>query len=1178
MPNLEEIGGGAIMVPSSEEYDDEALYGNRREAKRLAELTKQSKCSECVLFGINLFADKKQWTIKNLIGKDKRTKSMTDLMGVDFAYPLQRYCWPHIESGKFPLLCVAPDLTGKTYSHVLYTITKCIIEVPVSKTDELIAASDKTMGSFSIEQQVAQHRDCSEEVLKNAANIDQDDFDWNKLEQGVEDKLKIEDESGVNEIDNENFKSDNSWFANGDNIDLDDFRFHPKYIIISSNQLNVGKIKDSLEELKTAAYENRVGSGTLRHLPPCVRSIIPSHDDQKLATRCNESDILVATPAALIKCLGRKYILFCKTRRVFFDDLDLTLQLHNPDVREFMKHYLRYLIDKGDDADCQLCFFSKKWTDLVKQFVSEMFKQRIIMFSSIIEASLYSMLCFDLEVFESASAKTQIKLIHTLDIESQKGVKIAIICKSNEEAEKLAKSLKIDDYNIKFLSESKTHSDFKARELAPNPIYVLSDSAFEMIVDNLSDITLLIHYSLPDNWIAFDQRFRLMYKHIQAGEKGLNSIIFLRQKTDIEFAKKLYDVVARSESTLGCTKTTLRDYINKHMTFFCWRWATTGVCKLEKFIRNDRFGSYCQNRHTLISTKEEEQILRNKRKWPTQGQFKISITHLVSPSEFYFRFEEHRDIDSIEGSWTKLANTGRSDMAAFQVELDKLKDTPNCSVPLENFKKGKVYGMYAAQEGRVDRITLMEDISRDDIRVQAETRPEVLRHMFLVNQNLYHLRYSEQYSKQYLVRKTDYGVSLDVYLRNIFELPVDLARAEPKCHRGFHIGYKPIGNEPYWTEKAKKLLLEQISAGSISEIHVWLRLSNCNCFWFERITLMRRLINLESDNRLYEIDPYKELLKNNLAEAIKQAPNFCQKSTRVASMQKWLSDKQAARASYAFLNFTGKPVIPVFVLNVNQSDLSLTLRMESNNKMLVKMETELLKLLAEKKLERQEYLAVGVYCLAKINTLDRCRIIEIQDNNKIKVKCLDHGDDIIVDEDQLFKFPDSADLTDYLTYLPFQSISCQLEGLNPKILLDKELRFRLEDEIYDIARDEKDDLKVLICHQAVDRKVLLYRLMGNSKFAYPVVKLLEEKLERNDIFSSEISREVLRLPDEEEEDNEDDNQQVVELEDQGVELKSSSDCTAKLSADYFLHLYIRNIFLTLAKKELDAAIKHESAY
>lgn len=1036
--------GTQVRLPSVE-YDESVLYWPRREAFKSLERIRSGNESECVIFPIGTFADRKQWRIRNLVGIDRRLQSMLDSIGIKHALPIQRYCWPKIQDSHFSTICISPEGTGKTYAHLLYAVSKCISATPITKTDELIAR-----------------------------------------------------ENGY-------------YFETDPAADPEDLIAHPKYVIICSSHYQAENVARYIDKMKESAYGPVATEARRRVLPPIVRSVNVHHDEEKLVLRCSESDILIGTPSALLNCFKTGYLHFGKCKKVFFDDLDLALQLHNYNIREIIKIYIIQAQQVDDDLEpmtdrtspnrfpCQFHLFARKWTDLVKQFVSTVFPQRILIFGSITEASIYANLRFELELYSDEASRIT-KLLHLISShvnESERRDKIAIVCRDDEEAEKVGQQLRESGHPVKLFVEECSTKQPKSnlnKRSSREPIYVISDEAIEVEVEfsvsklPLNNMTQIIHFSMPDEMLTFDQRFRLMCKNIQNVEKSLISTIFIGPKFKNRHAKQLFDLFCRSSTTLTSTKLMLRDSITNKSDAICWRWATTGLCRLEKLAHEDRFGTYCFDRHSLNSDVVN--------RWPKNGQVKVTITHIVSPNEFYFWFEAHRDINNKK--WTKIASTGSEYMKTLQEELDKCKDLFTRSVPLGRIRKGRVYGVYFQQEARVDRVLLLDEPKQEE-NYTSNNRGGT--HKSLINKEL-------EYSKQVPVVKIDYGSRLEVFVKNIIELPQSLSAIEPQCHRGFYLGVKPTDGEPNWLYKAKKAFYDSVRVNNLHEITVWLRLNSDKCFWFERMVVSRRLLNISSGD-IFTSEPHRELHLAGLAEATSMEPAGLQPSVRSETLSKWHSDTLGNYAQYAFLR-RDRDHSNIFLLDVRRN-FEVIIRQSDYNKQLINLESVLKEEYYNGKLVPQRYFAENVYCIVKINegfeqekkepivTFNRAKILKIIESQedlespecrketKYLVECLDHGDEFAVNDKDIYQAS-----AKHLKQLPFQAIRCKFANLNPNLLNDDALNYRTRTLMFDYTREENNDMKTLKGRLDENDDLYIY-VPSDDKTSYvPLASLLDK--------------------------------------------------------------------------------------
>lgn len=1086
------------IKPPSADYDDDVLYGSRREALKLRNIIKSSHNSECLIYAYGTFVSKTSWNLNHIFATDKRVKDMLDGLDIKHALPLQRYCWPQLQQSSFPALFISPESSGKTTAHLLYIVSDCIKSTSISKTDRIMQATDDAdpaQDNFSLE------KDPQATKLKSDAPVivDQDNFDFDSLGKEVNsiDKSAPEAIQAEPSLELEEFQ----------NINPDDYIVHPLYVIICSSHQQVEKIDQDIERMKLAAFNLSYGFARLLNLPPTVSTIHVHQSEQKLAAKCSQCQVLITSPAALLKCLRLGYIELQKCKKVIFDDLDLTLQLHNSKIREIIKYYI--IQTQADESDgqttqlsdqCQVYMFSRKWTDLVRQFSSTVFLQRILIFGSLSEASLFANVRYEVEVMEDNKLKLH-KLTYLINLfyrSGQSNGKLAVVFSSDQEARAVFENVEAKGYDVTLLLEHDAVTTYKAssynrKTTIAKPVYFLSDIALDFILDHLTDVTHLVHFSLPRDRLIFDQRFRLLYKYINEPAKNIITSIFLNTKTDKKHAKELHDLLSRSASTLTSTKLTLRDYVETCSKTLCWRWATIGVCRLEKLSREDRLGSFCSERHSLRLDSTER---GSDRQWPTGGQYLLTVTHVLSPNEIYFWFEAHRDLNSIGKKWNHLPFTGIEFMKDLQVKLDAFKDTPACSIPLKSFRKGLVCALYHPEESRVDRVVLLDVPELINFN-QANTRKNgMMEYIFRLN--------TLEYSKQIEVIKIDYGIRITAYLRNLFFIPEDLAKIEPQAHRGFLLGIKPTDDEPNWIHKAKKLFYDQICINNLHQVTAWIRLSKNSCFWFENIFISRQLSTTVSQ-KIHSIDPHLELCQAGFAEKVLTMPSFLQPSERLRTISKWNNIQIEKQISFAYLR-RDKTSLDIFILQV-RSNLELVVRQVEFNLQLIELENELALEYQSNNLMPLVYVEEGIYCLARVKegpdkyTINRC-IVKRYDSSgslndqeeidspqeRVLVYCLDHGDPCEVAISDLFQVQ-----IQHIIRLPFQAIVCKIAELDTDILENMQVKNKLIDLIYDFSRDEANQLIALKCTLGSDKEVYLYRKISSGAYE-PLIALFESRL------------------------------------------------------------------------------------
>lgn len=1119
-----------LKPPAQEEtevYSDDVLHGARREALKLIEFAKANNNPDCIVrTSKDTIVDKRQqWNIKHLIGTDKRLKTMAETLKATYALPIQRFCWPQIHRSPFPFVCIAPKSSGKTFAHLFYIITQCISDIPMTETNEIIENPEQPT-SFVCDIGLPSS------ATIDMSNIDPDEIEFGSPEErpatastgGSAQQNKLEQQANREEGLRNMGYTDIQPFE----INPDDFIEHPKYIVICSSQNHVETIGREIERMKSAAFGNKIFVERRNKLPPKVAIIHVHQTDEKLAIKFNGCEVLITTPGALHKCIKLDLVDFTKCRRVFFDDIDLSLQLHNASIREIVKLYVVQMHDLeqqqpatengyGNEkalATCTINMFSRKWTDLLKQSIHTVFRQHVLIFGSIAEASIYGNLRYEMEYVKSDDlAMHKLRaLVERYECTRKPNDIMAITCKTSAEAKLILSKLDNTDQNKAVVLETDSISNLKlAGRSHKGPVYIISDKTLEFIIDDLNSVTHLVHFTLPEEHIIYDQRYRLMYRHIISTDSiDITTTVFVRPETSNEFVKELYDVLSRSSTTLRSTKLELRDLISEKSNEICWRWASTGLCRLEKLSKDDRFGSFCPNRHSFMPLDSWPPVER----WPKSGQVKLTVTHLVNPNDFYFWFEAYRNLDSPMKKWKKFARSGTAFMQSMQVKLDEFKNTPPNSVPLKKINQHQVYGVYFQQESRVDRVVLLEKLNFDHVDPVKAFGGNIDSIPFLIKQ-----RYNVEYMKQVEALKIDYGSKVNVYLRNIFVLPDSLASIERQCYRGFHLGVKPTDNEPDWLYKAKKNFYELVCVDNLQDVTAWVRTQNAGCFWFDNMVVSRELPEIGS-RATFRTFPHEELVKKDLAVKCTSEPPCLPASDRLETICKWDIDNAARYASWAFLR-KDRDSNDIYLLHViGRTFLEMKVRLASYNKQLIDLEAKIRQDYEDNRLQVLNHFDVGVLCIVRLNfgvesesgmpcyEFNRCRIEQIissqtvlqdpdsvdagakLDDIKFKIDCLDHGEVYTATKSNLFLAK-----VDYFKTLPFQAISCKFADLNPEVLVDSEQVRTIKEHFYDLTRTETEQMKILKCRlKDQQNELYIYVPLDEQGTTYVPLILLFEQL------------------------------------------------------------------------------------
>lgn len=1095
-----------LEASKQDNYSDDYLFGPRKDAIERIEFAKANNNPDCIIRVSNgAVVDKQQWNIKKLIENDYRLNTMVNTIKATHAWSIQRYCWPQIHHSLFPIICVAPKMSGKTFTHIFYIVSRCVFDVPEAKTKSIICDA------------VNEHKWTPEHPKpKLEATEDGDeDLDFDAIHEANE-NLRAQTTSADQQEDTQATQGV-GWPS--EDIDPNDFINHPKYIVVCSSQKHVETIAREVDRMKLAAFGEKIFGEKQNRLPPRVAIIHVHQTDDKLAIKFNGCDLLITTPGSLYKCINLKLVDFTRCRRVFFDDIDLSLQLHNASIREIFKLFVVQMHDIDQEAaengynpakassTCKMHMFSRKWTDLMKQSINTVFKQHVLMFGSIAEASIYANLRYELEFIKSDSEAFSKLLAHVerYECNAKCGDIMAITCSTNAEAKFILSKLDNTSLNKTIVRETESFTRLKmAGRNQKGPIYIISDSALEFIIEDLNNVTHLIHFTLSEDLIKYDQRFRLMYHHlVSSNSVDMTSTVFVRPKTSNEFLKELYDVLSRSSTTLRGTKLELRDFISDKSNKICWRWASTGICRLEKLSKDDKFGSFCPDRHSFLPT----DVYNNDNRWPKSGQIKLTVTHLVSPNEFYFWFEAYRDKNSPMKKWRKFERAGTEFMQSVQKDLNELKDVPKNNVPLTEFNQGQVYGIYFNGVNRVDRVILLHKLNFNHL---TGGNLKVPREQFI-------RRYNHEYKNQAKAFRIDHGTRVNVTLENLFILPEHLASIEPQCYRAFHLGVKPTDNEPDWLYKANKNFYELVCVQNLKEVTAWIRMQSGRTFWLDNMLVSRELPEVGRKG-CYKTSPHEELINRNLALKCTTEPSCLPVSDRLETLCKWDTDQATRLAQWAFLR-KDLDHIDIYVNHVyGVTQLQPRVRLASYNKQLIALESRIRQAYENHQLQSLNYFAEGIICVARLHIytdpdtnvpfyeFNRCRINKIitrqrnEDPDSVDegaslnlseyfVECLDHGDYHTVTKGQLYL----AKL-DYISALPFQSIRCSLADQNESILSDPKIMHKSKELLYDLTRDESDQLKVVTCTlKNQQNELYIYLPTGKKGWHVPLIALFEEQ-------------------------------------------------------------------------------------
>lgn len=978
------------IVSKPDVYSELEIYGKPRlqgllELKRL----KENNETQCLIYGKRTFSNLERCqNIKHIINGDNRIESMLNKLNITYPLPIQRYLWPMLSKEvQPPCVCISNHTSGKTYSFLLHIMFETIKDLPMIKTGDL----------------------------------DEEATDSRAYEPTIDDM--------------------NSGSATFDK---------PKYIIVCSSQYKVYDIINILDEMKGTLHE--LPSSITNALRPTVASLENLDTQDQIALKCAGKEILVGTPQSLVKCLDAGFLELDSSMKLIFDDIDVSLQLQTASTRNLVKEYMNTEDEYGKS---QIYIFARKWTELVEHFVNNVFYQKTLIFGSTVEAAVYSKLRFDIDGPMNDDLKNE-RLVTLLEYSKNK--KLCIVCQTVDEGTFIKSHLEKKNILAEIVEPDNIFSVLRKKKPIPltnkitltnrnevkqDPIYIITDSSVELAVELISNFQYLIHYSIPRDNSVFDRRFRLMNESLKNSEKDLVTTLMLSDKVNYSTARLILDIVYRSTASLPSTKFELRDIVRKTAEPYCWRWATTGICRLEKLDCSDRLGSYCNMRHFI-----DGNDLKTRTKF--DGQIRITITRLVNPNEIYFWIDGFRSINSESGKWITSENEGFIFMRDVQEKLNVFRSTKPKSIPFEMIKRNKVYGLFLPQEARVDRVILLEEPVVEDLGANISMLDQLARPTIVYNSQVEALR-------------IDYGIKNHVYLKNIFELPETLQNLKPMANRGLILGFQPADKEPDWLYSAKNLFHEHVCVQDAVETTAWVRQEIKGTFWLESLSVVRSLSNINQRRGICK-KPHEILYDEGLADRAPVSISFLNSSQRLEAKSKWNADKLKTLAQFAFLRKENQGE-DIYLLHIDDH-LNAVVRKSDYNSILVEIEADIIDEYHRGCMKQLFYFEVGTLCIAKISddlvssvlingdsfTMNRCRIVEkVMSKRKIhyRVYCLDHGDYFTVSKEDLFQGIDK-----YFLKLPFQAIDVKLAGFKENLGLDT--RQKLKNHLYSLSRDESN--------------------------------------------------------------------------------------------------------------------------
>ncbi|ESO90820.1 hypothetical protein LOTGIDRAFT_233600 [Lottia gigantea] len=777
--------------------------------------------------------------------------------------------------------------------------------------------------------------------------------------------------------------------------------------------------------------------------------------------------ILVATPNCLLRMLDRGYTNLSRLCHLVIDDGEILTEQFTEQMNSFMKQYALALREIQDlNVPRQIVLFSSQWTPYVEAFTKTYFQAPLIMILSRTEGAVYGKV--KQVVHMCASRQRSSVLSHLLENIDKKGHKIMIFASEIEDVESIRQLLMsrsmygIIAHNNMTLAQlneaSRTWRDSKPS--SNSVIMVCTDECIANL--SITDATHVIHYDQPPSKTKFGVRLSCLFNYYRnLPEKIKPSITpvsdILATENSLQSARTLSSFLQRSGAVIPPEF--------KHLVAGLQAGRdddeNIALCPYVKAFGKCSNHLRCTYRHQIIPETDNSDD-KNNPNLPICGETKMKILSIIDASHYYARLLEVR----------LPHTTDILDLTADYLQLFTQMDTH-----------------YKSHSHKIHRMSKVGDICAINDSNNQYHRVKILK--------IYYSK-AESTSEKAVVQYIDYGTQKDVLCSQLLFLPPLLKVYPPQAVEVYLCRVKPIDNDSEWTPKANSCLFDLINNIIIDGRIV---LSLGNTIWVDPLAQREYLENIRST--INKMNIRSELIKNKLAtdnpEHVRDLIELFSGKIPIDDtvIKSYLCIEQQEEENESEILPEALEYHDVYVTAVDHPGRFHVQKINLNQELEDIQDKIKEKILSDEITSLVELPSVGDYCLAPYHDDQehrwyRSKVVEIEDEKRVKVFYVDYGD------------PDSVEFTE-LKYLPrkyrtlpHQAIECQLADIKPS---GKEWIEESGNLLWDLSRYITKEYKPMVAQVCCKHEV-------TGRYVYDIK--LYDTTSNYDI---DISKEILwRLP------------------------------------------------------------------
>ncbi|XP_018320411.1 putative ATP-dependent RNA helicase TDRD12 [Agrilus planipennis] len=733
---------------------------------------------------------------------------------------------------------------------------------------------------------------------------------------------------------------------------------------------------------------------------PSMYMAIPPMDKTRLNQFYKQCDILVATPKTLFWLLHSRIVNLKRLCHFVIEDGDVILQKFSKEMELIFRNVQNMLEHRLCNYSVQMIVASEKWNVHLEKLIKKLNYIPTICINNYLEAALYGRVNFEFVFVKEHHKKMQVVDI----IESKMHLhKTIILCNRQSEVKDVLEYLQLKSISAVEINSSNSKEEIYEYEKswmnpnAQNFVLLCTDEVYRHFL-NITDATLLIHYSLPSSWTYFSDRFKVMVDNISSPlsfkqmDENLycKTYIFMDQSCEMQFPR-LVQLLQRLDKTLP----------SKYMNYYYFKKRKEEAKRIEDKIelcKNIKIFGFCEKvkcpkRHVLSKQLDLNGFL------PERGTINFTLLRVEEVNMFYVKLLQFTDT---KGQLIKK----------YSEDYEEMEEKLNKSINLEqDYADDLVVGNYYAvfRDEKLKRCQLLRIV---DDATNSIKKTKVI------------------------VKLLDYGPQIRVS-SPLYNLPKEFLSITPRAFTLYFGNLVPPDGDEKWSTDCKSklknalLTVEYNNERSYFSSEVLLLLGHD--LWVKNVYLYENIDTLRTTTTKMNV---KKVLKDlKLVVEIEQPMDNLYKMCKEAdiALPEFMVAEESSskffeqvKPNWAFLegslNYT-----EVFLCSVISPD-RFFVRLKKFDDLLQLLEKEINAAIQKPFYPDNFVVTKGCSYLAKDKKTEEYRrafVCEIE-NKVAKVFLVDYGITAIVPIETL-KFLDES----FIIKLPYQAIECHLYGVDP---------------------------------------------------------------------------------------------------------------------------------------------------